>query len=151
MQVADMGKYEPLKEFLRSQSGHEVPLTFAEIERITGANLPPKAQHHRAWWSNNPSNNVMTKAWLEAGFESAQVDMKARKLVFRRVAKAPPGSAPPGSAPARRKPYSTKDGRHPIFGALKDITRLVPGVDLTEPACPEWAELVDKKYGRPLR
>ena len=33
-------------------------------------------------------------------------------------------------------------------GALKDITFLVPGVDLTEPADPEWADLVDKKYGR---
>ena len=63
-------------------------MTFREIEKITGAKLPPKAQHHRAWWSNNPDNNVMTKVWLAAGFESAQVDMEGRKLVFRRVAKA---------------------------------------------------------------
>jgi hypothetical protein len=27
----------------------------------------------------------MTKVWLEAGFETEQVDMAARKLVFRRV------------------------------------------------------------------
>ena len=45
------------------------------------------------------------------------------------------------------KPYATKDGRHQAFGALKDITRLVPGVDLTEPAFPEWADLLDQKYG----
>src|SRR5436305_3627483 len=83
-----MGKYEPLGQFLRKQRTQEVPLTFREIEKITGVKLPPKAQHHRAWWSNNPSNNVMTKVWLEAGYESAQVDMNARKLVFRRVAKA---------------------------------------------------------------
>ena len=42
------------------------------------------------------------------------------------------------------KPYATKDGRHPAFGALKDITHLVPGVDLTEPAFPDlekdWLE-----------
>ena len=83
-----MGKYEPLGQFLRTQRTSEVPLTFREIERITGVKLPPKAQHHRAWWSNNPNNNVMTKVWLDAGFESAQVDMEGRKLVFRRVAKA---------------------------------------------------------------
>ncbi len=29
-------------------------MTFSEIEKVTGVKLPPKAQHHRAWWSNNP-------------------------------------------------------------------------------------------------
>jgi len=136
-----LGKYEPLGAFLRDQRSQEVRLTFSEIEKITGAKLPPKAQHHRAWWSNNASNNVMTKVWLEAGYESSQVDMTARKLVFRRVAKAP------DRAPAVAK----KGERHPIFGAMKDITRLVPGVDLTEPADPGWADLVDRKYGPQVR
>jgi hypothetical protein len=111
--------------------------------------LPPKAQHHRAWWSNNPSNNVMTKVWLKAGYESAQVDMTARKLVFRRVVKA--GEASGGFAEAAPKPYATKDGRHPARGALKGMVHIPPGVDLTEPADPEWADLVDKKYGPEVR
>lgn len=138
-----MGKYEPLGAFLRHQRTLEVSLTFNEIEKITGVKLPPKAQHHRAWWSNNASNNVMTKVWLEAGYESARVDMSARKLVFRRVAKAPDREPSSRSEPAVMK----KGERHPIFGALKDITRLVPGIDLAEPADPEWADLLDKKYG----
>ena len=50
-----MGKYENLGAFLQKQRAQEVPLTFREIEKITGVKLPPKAQHHRAWWSNNPS------------------------------------------------------------------------------------------------
>jgi hypothetical protein len=140
-----VGKYEPLGVFLRGQRSEEVPLTFDEIEQITGVKLPPKAQHHRAWWSNNASNNVMTKVWLEAGYESAQVDMSARKLVFRRVAKT--GEASGGLA----KPYATSDGRHPMRGALRDITFVPPGVDLTEPADPEWADLLDKKYGPEVR
>jgi len=140
-----MGKYQPLGHFLRNQPTQEVPLTFREIEKITGVKLPPKAQHQRAWWSNNPDNNVMTKVWLAAGFESAQVDMEKRKLVFRRIAKA---SGPAGGfAEPAQKPHATKEGRHPLRGALKDITHLVPGVDLTEPAFPEWADLLDKKYG----
>jgi hypothetical protein len=144
-----VGKYEPLEAFLRSQRSEEVPLTFNEIEKITGVKLPPKAQHHRAWWSNNASNNVMTKVWLDAGFESARVDITARKLVFRRITKG--SEANGGFAETAPKPYATSDGRHPIRGALKDITFLVPGVDLTEPADPEWADLVDKKYGREVR
>jgi hypothetical protein len=130
-----MGKYEPLGEFLRQQRTQEVSVTFAEIERITGAKLPPKAQHHRAWWSNNPSNNVMTKVWLEAGFESEQVDMAARKLVFRRVGKADPEAT--ASAVVK------KGERHPLFGALKDVTIIPPGVDLTEPADPDWGKVYD--------
>src|SRR3954452_8065879 len=139
-----MGKYEPLGQFLRNQRTHEVPLTFREIEKITGVKLPPKAQHQRAWWSNNPSNNVMTKVWLEAGFESTQVNVEARKLVFRRLPKTSEAS---GFAEHSPKPYATKDGRHPAFGALKGMIHIPLGVDLTEPADPEWAELLDKKYG----
>ena len=81
----------------------------------------------------------------ECSFESAQVDMEGRKLVFRRVAKTSESTR--GFAEPAQKPYATKDGRHPAWGALKDITHLVPGVDLTEPAFPEWADLLDEKYG----
>jgi hypothetical protein len=144
-----MGKYEKLGAFLQKQRTREVPLTFSEIEKITGTKLPPKAQHHRAWWSNNAGNNVMTRVWLNAGFESAQVDMAACKLVFRRIVKA--GHAGGGFAEAAPKPYATKDGRHPLCGALKDITFVPAGVDLTEPADPEWADLLDKKYGPEVR
>lgn len=143
-----MSKYAPLGEFLRAQKRQEVPLTFAEIERITGVALPPKAQHHRAWWSNNPSNNVMTKIWLEAGYETEQVDMASRKLVFRQVG----GAAEKATQPQQAlRPYATKDGRHPLRGALKGTVRIAPGVDLTEPAFPEWADLLDEKYGPEVR
>ena len=129
-----MGKYEPLGQFLREQRTQEVPLTFSEIEKITGAKLPPKAQHQRAWWSNNPSNNVMTKVWLDAGYESTQVDMSARKLVFRRIGKVFADKLP---APAK------KGERHPIFGALKGSVYIPEGVDPTEPADPDWGKVYE--------
>src|SRR3954469_13416106 len=144
-----MGKYQPLGQFLRNQRTREVPLTFREIEKITGVKLPPKAQHQRAWWSNNPSNNVMTKVWLNAGFESAQVDIATRKLVFRRIVKA--GASSGGFAESAAKPYATKEGRPPAPRALKGMIHIPPGVDLTEPADPEWADLVEKKYGPEVR
>lgn len=131
-----MGKYDPLKAFLGKQRAIEVPLTFQEIEKITGVKLPPRAQHHRAWWSNNPSNNVMTKAWLEAGYESAQVDLSARRLVFRRIGRI--------EAPERKAPPKASLGeRHPLFGALKDVTIIPPGLDLTEPADPDWGKVYE--------
>ena len=140
-----MGKYEPLGQFLRKQRTKEVPLTFREIEKIIGAKLPPNSQHYRAWWSNNPNNNVMTKVWLSAGFESTQVDMDGRKLVFRRVGQT--DEPMPGFAEPAQKPYATKDGKHPAFGALKGMIRIAPGVDLTEPSDPDLADFYDQKYG----
>jgi len=32
--------------------------------------------------------------------------------------------------------------RHPAYGALKGLIHIPPGVDLTEPADPEWGERV---------
>jgi hypothetical protein len=129
-----MGKYEPLGQFLREQGTQEVRLTFGDIERIVGAKLPPSARKQRAWWSNNPQNSVMTRVWLAAGFRSEQVDLDARRLVFRRAPK-PPGQQPPEdgspSSPIER-------GRHPLLGALKGLVQIMPGTDLTEPADPEW-------------
>ena len=124
-----MSKYAGLGDHLRRQKFQEIPMTFAEIERVIGAPLPPTAMQHRAWWSNNPSNNVMTRVWLEAGFCSEQVDLADRKLVFRRVDQSQSSGAP--SSP-RRGPFP--------FGALKGFVRVGEGVDLTDPADPEWAE-----------
>ena len=137
-----MGKYEPLTEFLRNQAVNEVKMTFAQIQRVIDARLPPKAQRHRAWWSNNALNNVMTRAWIDAGFRSEQVDMKARKLVFRRIV--PRASKPQSADAPEAAGRAAVSKRHPLYGALKGFICVAPGVDLTEPACPEWADMLDK-------
>lgn len=99
-----MSKYEALGDFLKRQPGERVSVSFAEIERIIGAKLPPSARKHRAWWSNNPTNSVMTTVWLAAGFESEQVDVAGRRLVFRRALH--PGEAGGGLAePADASTY----------------------------------------------
>ncbi|HKS17681.1 MAG TPA: hypothetical protein VJS63_00550 [Bradyrhizobium sp.] len=129
-----MGKYSRLGEFLRAQRAQEIPMTFAEIERVIGGKLPPNSPQYPAWWSNNPSNNVMTKVWLNAGFRTEQVDVKSRKVVFRRVDQVTPTSSPPSAK---------QGGRHPLFGALKGLVRIPPGIDLTEPADPEWGKVYE--------
>ncbi len=135
-----MGKYESLGEFLRQQRTNEVPMSFADIERVTGAKLPPMAKNYPAWWSNNLSNNVMTKVWLDAGFKTDQVDVSAGRLVFRRVRRADQVRGHSSSKPER------KDGenRHPMFGAMKGLVQIMPGTDLTEPADPSWGEVWDE-------
>ena len=135
-----VSKYEPLGDFLRSQRTNEVRMSFAEIERVTGTKLPPKAQNYPAWWSNNPSNNVMTKIWLAAGFKTEQVDVNARRLVFRRVRKADQSGHESSSKPQRQGAQN----RHPLFGAMKGLVEIMPGTDLTEPADPSWGDVWDE-------
>ena len=139
MSGSPSSKYQPLTIHLRGQRSARAPMTFAEIERVISAKLPPSASKHRAWWSNNPLNNVMTKAWLDAGFESEDVDLKGRKVVFRRV------DAGAGSPkPAATGPGGASHGKLALFGWLAG-TVVVTG-DLTEPADPEWSERIEHEY-----
>jgi hypothetical protein len=132
-----MGKYEPLGKFLRQQGLELVVMKFEDIERIVGSKLPDSSRQHRAWWSNNPNNNVMTKVWLDAGFQTEQVDIEGRRLVFRKMSlsKQNEGEPPTPSPPAGETPP-----HHPLLGALKGLLRVMPGTDLTKPADPSWGE-----------
>lgn len=91
-----MSKYESLAAYLRKQPYREVSYSFRDLEKILGFELPSSARQHRAWWSNNGSNNVMTKAWLSAGYRTRDVDMESERLTFERTsAAAPDPEAPP--------------------------------------------------------
>lgn len=84
-----MSKYEPLTRYLESQPGPEHALTFEQVEAIIVGKLPPSAYRHRAWWSNNPQGHVMAEAWVNAGWETSEVDMQGCKLKFRRIRNPP--------------------------------------------------------------
>ena len=136
-----MSKYAPLAAHLRESGQDTVPMTFDDIAQIIGAELPSSAFTHRAWWSNNPTNNVMTHAWLEAGYTTAEVDMAARTLVFRKAAQYGPAPESGGrvlrdamAAPAAAEPVSFSL----VFGALKGTVTIKPGTDLTAPVEAEW-------------
>jgi hypothetical protein len=38
---------------------------------------------------------------------------------------------------------------HPLIGSMKGTVTIPEGVDLTEPACPEWADLIDETMPLP--
>jgi hypothetical protein len=125
-----MSRYESLQAFLQRQSAAEIPLSFAEIEEIIGTQLPRSAHRHRAWWSNNPSNNEMTRSWLAAGYITERVDMATERLVFRRQ----PGHSAPKSRGAGRTPGFLDR----IRGQLAGTAKVADGVDLTSPTGETW-------------
>ena len=116
-------------------------MTFGEIERIIGAKLPPSALKHRPWWSNNPSNSVITHAWLRAGYRTEKVDMEGRRLVFRKSAlDAPPLAAHDepvpegGEASGARRPGLLSG----VSGAPAGTVTFAPGADPTAPTGEDW-------------
>ncbi len=121
-----MSKYAPLTDYLRRTGQSRIAMTFEEVERIVESKLPPSAVRHRSWWSNNPTNSVITCAWLEAGYETADVDMAGRKLVFRKR----PHERPAVLAGGARLPHA--------FGALRGTVTVAPGTDLTAPSGADW-------------
>lgn len=130
-----MSKYAPLKTFLASQSASHVPMTFHEIEDLLGIKLP-ESKRYPAWWSNNPSNNVMTKVWLDAGFMTEQVDIGGERLVFRRAPGAQSRAAVATPPTPSTAPTSGLLGR--LRKTLGGTVRFAPGFDPTTPTGETW-------------
>lgn len=131
-----MSKYDLLTTNLKSLGRSRIPMGFHEIERVLGFDMPASSRTHRAWWSNNPSNNVMTKAWLAAGYRTADVDLASGRVVFVKTDDGPASTPPvaPNGSPAR----------HPAWGALKGASKIADGDDLTGPAAPDWGAVYDR-------
>lgn len=142
-----MSSYSPLTRHLLAQQMDVVHLSFAEIETIIGRKLPRSASTHRSFWSNNGSNNVMTRAWLSAGFSSEQVNLPGQTLVFRRLKE----QAAMSGFNEAQAPFETESKDVPdklaLFGWMKGTITFAPGLDLTEPADPALADYLDQKYG----
>ena len=134
-----MSKYAPLEAYLRESGQEMTSMTFGDIEQVIGADLPPSAFKHRPWWSNNPSNSVITNSWLKAGYKTENVDMAGKKLVFVKTAQYPP--APEATVGVLEDAATAPAGAgflSSAFGALKGTVTVKPGTDLTDPIDTTW-------------
>jgi len=145
-----MSKYDVLTGFLKSQLTGRVAVTFAEVEEALGFALPASAYAHPAWWSNDPTGHSQARAWLEAGFETEQVDIAGRRLVFRRTT---PGGLQDEGRMFKHAAETTarkKVDKHPAAGAMKGLFTIEPGYDITRPALDddelaEWEANLERK------
>jgi hypothetical protein len=81
-----MGKYQPLSDFLSDRQDDSWDASFAEIERILRFKLPPSARDHRAWWANQfRGHHSQAKAWIEAGWETRDIDQRRGRVRFERT------------------------------------------------------------------
>ena len=80
------GKYAPLEHYLRDLSAtqREVTLRFEQIEKILNDKLPSSAYEDRRWWDHETEgNHVNKRAWSNAGWKVASLDVNKKwvKLV----------------------------------------------------------------------
>lgn len=81
-----MSKYEPLADFLKDFSEDSWDASFSEIEDVLGFPLPPSAHEHRAWWANQyKGNHSQAKGWIQAGWETRDIDQRKGKIRFERM------------------------------------------------------------------
>ncbi len=108
------GKYQRLYAHLSGLRISEWRTSFSEVEAVIGFELPPSARLHRPWWGNQTgaSGHSQALAWAVAGWETAEVDMDAGTLLFRRT----------GSKPAPRLPLSEAWPVHPTAEWPEDLS-----------------------------
>ena len=83
-QMAARGRYQRLYSHLCSLPDQEWKVSFADIETVLGFELPESARLHRPWWSNQIDGHSQAIAWMAAGWETAEVDVRGETLLFRR-------------------------------------------------------------------
>ena len=84
---AARGKYKRLfMTMLVRSGGDEWRTTFENIEGLLRFTLPASARRHPAWWANEKDGGGKSQklAWTAAGWKTAEVDMEAETVVFRR-------------------------------------------------------------------
>lgn len=130
-------KYAPLMGYLKFRAAFtdSVKLSFAQIDGIIGDNLPLEAYRSAKWWANSP-DSVHARAWLDAGWETSEVNLKEAYVIFRKV-KSPqsvviskkrevegfkkPFTPPPSRIMHRKKPSKTKIAK--LYARLKNLER----------------------------
>jgi hypothetical protein len=130
-----VGKYDGLANHLKFRAAFTglVRLSFARIDGLIGSSLPINAFRDEAWWSNS-SSSVHTKAWLNAGWEVQDINLKEGFVIFKKVANVPfrkstrrkheinkPFTPVPVHRPRSKVPSKTKVSK--LYARIKNMER----------------------------
>lgn len=127
-------KYRGLTDHLKFRGSFTsvVKLSFARIDGLIGSNLPMSAYRNEAWWKNSPSS-AHARAWMDAGWEVQEVNLKEGFVVFKKVRQTPkkrkrtksridkPFKPVPVRASKRKPPSKTKVSQ--LYARIKNLER----------------------------
>jgi hypothetical protein len=114
-----MDKYEPETPSPARKKASYLSLGFSEIEKVLGLALPERAYATTKWWDNDAGHSH-AKGWLDAGWQTAAVDLQARQVTFE------------------LRPEGTWMPNRNRFGGMAGTISIMPGVDLTAPGDEVW-------------
>lgn len=80
-----MSKYAAITEYLRKSTNDKETLSYKDIERILGEELPATAYKHRAFWAN--TGRVASQTWISAGWKAGALKL-GDSITFQRVKEA---------------------------------------------------------------
>jgi len=130
-----VGKYDGLESHLKFRAAftNVVKLSFARIDGLIGSSLPTNAFRDTAWWGNS-SSNTHTKAWLNAGWEVQEINLKEGYVIFKKVRNVPlkkgrprkleinkPFTPVPVHRPRSKVPSKTKVSK--LYARIKNMER----------------------------
>jgi hypothetical protein len=130
-----VSKYAGLEGHLKFRAAFTsvVKLSFARIDGLIASNLPMNAYRDTEWWSNS-SSSAHAKAWLNAGWEVQELNLKEGYVVFNKVRNAPfkknkrskleitqPFTPVPVHVPKSKVPSKTKVSK--LYARIKNLER----------------------------
>lgn len=121
-----MSKYEPLQHFLEGQKLSRISLSVGDVEKIIGADLPASAVKHQAWWANNPTGHSHSRAWIDAGWRTENVNLASGKVDFVRDASVVPA------------PKSDRAAKGTLWGSLAGTVTIHDADALLKPIGETW-------------
>jgi len=74
-------QYKRLEQHLRADARPRIEMTFADVARVIGEQLPHSAYQHSAWWGSDPKHTQAV--WLDAGYV-ASPNLRAERVTFTR-------------------------------------------------------------------
>jgi hypothetical protein len=88
-------KYEPLTRYLAALDTDEVTLTFAAIEQLVGAPLPPSAWRSSYWTRAPQPQGPQSRPWSRVGWRVARIHLRLDRpaVTFVRVTMPPRAAA----------------------------------------------------------
>lgn len=119
-----MSKYSNLSLHLASLDTSVWNATFDEVSRVLGFPLPSSAYNYPAWWANQSgAGHTQSSAWQNAGWKTADLDLKGQRVTFRYCGGEAPSLDKEAEPAAKQAPLTiaeAKAGLAQFFGVRED-------------------------------
>lgn len=137
-----VSKYRQLQQYLADSRNQVETLSYAEIERILGFELPSSAYVHREWWANG--GHSQAQAWMAVGWKVESVQLGV-SVTFRTTGRRPNSALRSQGDDTAKQQGSTSQKTDSIPELLRDLHQLrIDGILTEEQFDEQKRKLLDR-------